>query len=390
MTRRRDKGNGAIYWSEQRRRWVGAVTVGYTSLGRQQRRTVTAKTKVEAQAKVKALLQELERGVDLTKAPVTVGELVEQWLAHGLNGRDDKTVATNRYLAEQHIVPLIGRKSLRQLKASDVDRMLAARRNRLSTSSLQRVLAILRRAIRWAQARDLVSRNVAELVTAPTGAGGRPSKAMTLDQARAVLVACDRHPLGAYVALALLVGVRNEELRAVTWDHVDLAGDPDAVPPVPPSVRVWRSVRAGGDTKTRLSRRTVGLPAQCVEMLEKHRAEMAAKGLDVERGLVFSTGTGAPLDSANVRRSFRSLCKEAGLEPGEWTPREMRHSFVSLMSEAGVPLEAIARVVGHSSTKVTELVYRKQLRPVISEGTAAMEALFELPTQDTKRSPDES
>jgi integrase len=226
-------------------------------------------------------------------------------------------------------------------------------------------------------------------VTAPTGARGRPSKSMTLEQARAVLNACDRHPLGAYVTLALLVGVRNEELRAVAWDHVDLAGNPEAVPPVPPSIRVWRSVRAGGDTKTRLSRRTIGLPAQCVEILEKHRAQMAAHGHDVEHGLVFCTSTGTPLDSANVRRSFRVLCKEAGLDSSEWTPREMRHSFVSLMSEAGVPLEAIARVVGHSSTKVTELVYRKQLRPVLTEGTSVMEALFELPAADRKESPDE-
>ncbi len=192
----------------------------------------------------------------------------------------------------------------------------------------------------------------------------------------------------AYVTLALLVGVRNEELRAVTWDHVDLDGNPGAVPSVPPSIRVWRSVRAGGDTKTRLSRRTIGLPAQCVEILEKHRSQMAGQGLDVEHGLVFCTSTGTALDSANVRRSFRALCKEAGLDSSEWTPREMRHSFVSLMSEAGVPLEAIARVVGHSSTKVTELVYRKQLRPVLTEGTAIMETLFELPAVDRKRSPD--
>lgn len=368
---------------------MGAVTVGYTSRGRQQRRTVIGKTKVEVRDKVKVLLQELERGVDLAQRPVTVAQLIEEWLAHGLNGRDDKTVATNRYLAEQHIVPLIGKKSLRQLKASDVDRMLAAHRHRLSTSTLQRVLAILRRAIRWAQARDMVSRNVAELVTAPTGARGRPSKSMTFEQARAVLSTCDRHPLGAYVTLTLLVGVRNEELRAVTWDHVDLDGNPEAVPPVPPSIRVWRSVRAGGDTKTRLSRRTIGLPAQCVEILEKHRARMAANGHDVEHGLVFCTSTGTALDSANVRRWFRVLCTEAGLDSSEWTPREMRHSFVSLMSEAGVPLEAIARVVGHSSTKVTELVYRKQLRPVLTEGTAVMESLFKLPATDRKRSPDE-
>ena len=138
MARRRDKGNGAIYWSETRQRWVGAVSVGYTAQGRQQRRTVVAKTKAEVQERVKLLLQELERGVDLTQRPVTVAELIEEWLDHGLNGRDPKTVATNRYLAEQHIVPLIGRMSLRQLKARDVDRMMAAHRHRLSTSTLQK------------------------------------------------------------------------------------------------------------------------------------------------------------------------------------------------------------------------------------------------------------
>jgi integrase len=363
------------------------VTVGYTPQGRQQRRTVTARTKIEVREKVKALLQKLERGVDLAQRPVTVADLIETWLAHGLNGRDAKTVTTNRYLAEQHIVPLIGRKSLRQLKASDVDRMLAAHRHRLSTSTLQKVLAVLRRAIRWAQARDMVSRNVAALVTSPTGGGGRPSKAMTLEQARSLLSVCDRHPLGAYVTLALLVGVRNEELRAVTWDLVDLDGDLEAVPPIPPSIRVWRSVRAGGDTKTRLSRRTIGLPAQCVGVLAKHKAQMAAAGLDVDTGLVFCSSTGTALDSANVRRSFRALCREAGLDPEEGTPRELRHSFVSLMSEAGVPLEAIARVVGHSSTKVTELVYRKQLRPVLTEGTSVMETLFELAEDDRNEPP---
>ncbi len=76
---------------------------------------------------------------------------------------------------------------------------------------------------------------------------------------------------------------------------------------------------------------------------------------------------------------FRDICARAGLEPGEWTPRELRHSFVSLMSDAGVPLEEIARLVGHGSTKVTETVYRKQLRPVLTGGAEVMDTLFDLP-----------
>jgi integrase len=80
-----------------------------------------------------------------------------------------------------------------------------------------------------------------------------------------------------------------------------------------------------------------------------------------------------------VRRSFRAVCRDAELDPAAWMPRELRHSFVSLLSDAGVPLEEIARLVGHGSTTVTETVYRKQLRPVLTGGTQVMDTLFQAP-----------
>ena len=50
--------------------------------------------------------------------------------------------------------------------------------------------------------------------------------------------------------------------------------------------------------------------------------------------------------------------------------------FVSLLSSSGVLIEEIAHLVGHASTNVTEKVYRKELRPVLSSGAMAMDALF--------------
>ncbi|WP_276607701.1 tyrosine-type recombinase/integrase [Microbispora catharanthi] len=95
-----------------------------------------------------------------------------------------------------------------------------------------------------------------------------------------------------------------------------------------------------------------------------------------DHGLVFASAVGTALDSHNVRRAFRKVVKKAGLNEKEWTPRKMRHSFVSLLSASGVPIENISRLVGHSNTKVTETVYRKQLRPVLLEGAEAMDQLF--------------
>jgi integrase len=72
---------------------------------------------------------------------------------------------------------------------------------------------------------------------------------------------------------------------------------------------------------------------------------------------VFTTSLGTPLDASHVRRDFRALCKKAGIE-GIWAPRELRHTFVSVMSVSGVAVEEIARLAGHSSSRTTEVIYR--------------------------------
>ncbi|WP_246063425.1 tyrosine-type recombinase/integrase [Nonomuraea longispora] len=110
---------------------------------------------------------------------------------------------------------------------------------------------------------------------------------------------------------------------------------------------------------------------------EQQRSDRKAAGEKwQDHGLVFASLVGTPLDAHNVRRAFRKIVKNAGMPAYYWTPREMRHSFVSLLSDSGVPLEDIARLVGHSGTAVTETVYRKRIRPVLLQGAAAMDDLF--------------
>lgn len=159
-------------------------------------------------------------------------------------------------------------------------------------------------------------------------------------------------------------------------------------PSVPPSNQVWRSVRADGDTKTEKSRRTLQLPIRCVDVLKAHRAKQTAWRDRAgercqEHVLVFSTHVGTELDAANVRRSFRNVVKKAGLDPTAWTPRELRHSFVSLLSNnGGVSIEDISHLVGHASTVVTQKVYRKELRPVLRRGAKAMDTVFTITVDD--------
>ena len=167
--------------------------------------------------------------------------------------------------------------------------------------------------------------------------------------------------------------------RALRCEHVGF-GDPAATPPVPASAAVWRSVRSRGDTKTERSRRTLGLPQMAVAALRAHQERRAAERLAAggrwsEQGLVFATRDGRALAAANVRRVFQAAGRAAGIG-GHWTPRELRHSFVSLMSSSGVPVEEIARLAGHANTRTTEVVYRRDLRPRPDRRAEAMDRLF--------------
>ncbi len=311
----------------------------------------------------------------------TIKQTVRDWLDFGLSNRDPSTGKKCRSLAEGHIIPAIGARKLRELSADDVDRWLSEKANVLSTDSLRQARSILKRAVARAQARDKVKRNVVLLCDIPKGRKGRPSKSLTLNQAVAVLAAAQETSMYAYIVLSLLLGARTEELRALTWSHVDLEGRPDADPTVPPSIMLWRSVRAGGDTKTPKSRRTLALPTRCVEALKVHRerqdAERKAAGKRWrDNGLVFASRVGTERNPNNVLRSFRAVLVKTDLDPQEWTPREMRHSFVSLLSDSGVRLEDISRLVGHAGTGVTEKVYRHQIRPVLLAGAEAMDDVF--------------
>jgi integrase len=147
---------------------------------------------------------------------------------------------------------------------------------------------------------------------------------------------------------------------------------------------VWHSVRAKGETKTRKSRRTLALPTLAVDVLKQHGEEQ-----NIWRGktdkewreddLVFCSDTGGALDAANVRREFRNVAGRAGLDPKRWVPRELRHSFVSLLSDRGMSSDQISKSVGHSSTTVTETVYRHQIRPVVQGGAVVMDQIFPAP-----------
>ena len=211
----------------------------------------------------------------------------------------------------------------------------------------------------------------------PAWPGGRRSKSLTLDQAREVLTR-RADPLHCYIVVSLLTGARTEELRALRWEHVHLDGvrRPRRLSAVRGGLAVCARRRGHEDQEVAAD---AGTPALAVDSAREHRARQAEIDCRVagRTRVRVHHGGGTEMDAANVRRDFRrALTSVPGLDPRDWTPRELRHSFVSLLSDFGLGIEDISRLVGHSGTHVTELVYRHELRPVIQTGATAMDSLF--------------
>jgi len=94
-----------------------------------------------------------------------------------------------------------------------------------------------------------------------------------------------------------------------------------------------------------------------------------------DHALVFARADGRPCWPGTVRNHFRALCKRAGLGE-DWHPHEQRHTFVSVLSAAGVDIDQIADAAGHINASITRTVYRHVLADKLSAAASVMDATF--------------
>ena len=265
---------------------------------------------------------------------------------------------------------------LTRLTPGQVERALAGMvRGGYSTASIKAPRAVVVRSITRAERDGLVMRNVAALVPCPRGTR-RESRSMTIEQVNALLSADLTPWWRAYLYTGIMCGLRPGELLGLRWEDVDVAED---------VIRVRRAVKVHGqpvieDLKTERSRRTLAMPAAVASMLAAQRRDQAAARLRAgaeyrDHGLVLSRDDGRPCWPVTVRSKFRALCKRAGLGEG-WHPHEQRHTFVSVLSHAGVDVDSIADAAGHINSNVTRTVYRHVLADKLSAAATVMDATF--------------
>jgi integrase len=204
---------------------------------------VSGQTRTEVKDKLKALHSELDAGVR-TAAGYTVDMAVTDWLAEGLPGRAAKTVevytdALRPGACGHRADPTARSDRAGRAGCAGEDGGHPFHADAAEGAQLPHPGPAPRR-----RQRPGPPKRLALVDTTPHGRAGRPSQALTLEQAAALLEAAEDSRLHAYIVLCLLTGVRSEEARALTWDHVDLDAG---------TISVWRSVRAHGDGQRRVT-----------------------------------------------------------------------------------------------------------------------------------------
>ncbi len=303
-----------------------------------------AKTRADANKKLRELVQRAERNAPIAPAGMTVSGYLDEWLVHVKQHVRPSTWTAYEGNTRLHIVPRIGRKKLSRLGVRDVRLMVdGMRADGVGQRTIQYVHATLRAALEHAFREELVSRNVATLVRVERP---RPAKKepLSVEEARELLAAtaADRHH--ALWVLMVMLGLRRSEVCGLRWDHVDFGAGTLSIEQT--VQRVEGKLREL-PTKTRRSTRTVPLPGRALYALTEHHRQAQARGGRPGRpvhpqGYVVGTSRGTALEPRwsragaaqpypHVHRAGRPEGATARIAPhlhqpapGPWRPPEDR------------------------------------------------------------------
>ena len=318
---------------------------------------VYRRSQKEAAAELKRLLKTRENNERPPDDRLTMAAYLDEWLRETVGRTNRRNTATGYEVnVRRHIVPIIGRVPIGRLRPTDVrDVLRHAEDAGLSPRSVQYIHATLRAALSEAERMELVPRNVAKLVRAPT-VPERDKHDVTESEARQIMEAVAGDPLEA-LWLCAFMGLRRGELIALRWSDVDLeAGYLRVLHQVGRVAEAWTFT----ELKTRKSRRWVALAPFAVDALRRHRVHQAeARLLAGKRwqdlDLVFPSTVGTPLDGSAVSKRFKALLRRVKL--GYLHLHDLRHAASTMLRARGHDLKLIQAMLGHATLAMTADLY---------------------------------
>ncbi len=359
---RRANGEGTKVKKHKKGGFYKAIT-----LANGKRKFVYGKSKAVVAEKEREVRKEFEDGV--TGEPITLGDFLKRWLNDSVKGSVRQSTC-DRYerISRVHITPELGDVKVKNVKPLQV---LALYRKKLDSGLSPRTVQYIHRtlhrafvqAVKW----GYVGRNVCDAVESP-----KPTKKeftpLSPEQVDVLISATDNTRDRALYLLAVTTGMRQGELLALRWDDVDLK---ERVVRVRRSLSITTEGVSFVPPKSAKGKRSIGLTASTVRVLEHYRADSGHPGGEV---LVFGSRNGTPWAPQNlVRRNFKPLLRRARLPDIRF--HDLRHTTATLLLSRNVHPKIVQEMLGHSSITLTLDTYSHYVPSLGEKATIAMEEM---------------
>lgn len=311
-----------------------------------QQRSMTLKTRAEAERFVKGLEADLDRG--RYEDPQTGSETLEAWSERVMAGLVVKPKTRESYesLLKLHINPALGHKKLRNLKRVDVQEWVTSLD--LSAARAGQAYRVLARILQEAVVNDLIAKNPAKGVSLPK-VRNKQVTPLTPAQLRELAAECGHYEL--FVLWLGVMGTRFSETTALTYEQFENG-----------AVVIDRSDDGGdGTTKSHQIRR---LPVP----------QFLRDQIGTGEGRVFLSSRGKVIHNSNfISRTFRPACTKLGLDI---TPHDLRHTCASALISQGASVTLVQRWLGHADATMTLQVYSHLFPNDLDDIATKIEGLF--------------
>jgi integrase len=258
--------------------------------------------------------------------------LQEFYVTHVVTNNKISTQRSTKAIMDNHLTGFFAKKALDAISTEDVERFKAAKLEAgLSPKSVNNTLAVLSKALKTAieWGRITSAPRIRLLKVPPQG-----FDFLDQDEARR-LIAGFVDPRWRTMALcAVRTGLRMGELLGLRWEDIDFERR---------QLSVRRSI-VRGVTASPKSNRVRFIPI--ADDLFDALAELRPKS-----GYVFQQANGEPMTRGMAWRAIQSACKRSGTRLVGL--HVLRHSFASQLASAGVSIQVIQTLLGHSDMKMT-------------------------------------
>jgi integrase len=360
----------------------------YTGTGRHRRQHSRGgfRIKNDALRFLNDTIATIQKGEHVEATKLTVGEyLLDRWLPLIEHTVRPSTWDGYKRTLEQHVIPTLGHVQLQRLTVDHLDRLYAELvthgrldgRGGLAPKTVRSIHTTLHKALRDAERKQLVRRNVAQAADPPRG-GAREMQTWTSGQVRAFLDGMQGHRLYAAYLLAATTGMRRGEVLGVRWRDVDF----DATPPRLSVTQTVLSINYKihfGAPKTKRGRRSIALDPTTVQTLKEHRTRQDEERALVADGyhdhdLVFARADGTPVHPDYFSQAFDRAVLRHQLP--KIRLHDLRHTHATLGFAAGIPAKVMSDRLGHATVAFTQDVYMHAIPQLEADAADQVAALI--------------